>query len=162
MTSIKTALITFSLTCNGRSPTARASLRNDRPLANKDPRSNICYVFVQLARCLIIQRSLRGFGAPPEPERDEDEQRCGFPPQAGSRTVPHCCVTTLLCITAKMIVKWQSWVRLGHSAMSAARPFLHRKRKSIRDFAMSQCQQPTSRSPGRDPGTAGRPNRHMG
>ena len=34
----------------------------------------------------------------------------GSPPQAGSRTLPHRCARTLLCIAAKLIVEWQRWV----------------------------------------------------
>jgi hypothetical protein len=55
-------------------------------------------------------------------QRDELAALHGFPPQDRVLTLPHRCARTLLCITAKLVVEWQRWVILGHSAMSAQCP----------------------------------------
>src|SRR5258707_14051836 len=42
----------------------------------------------------------------------------GCPPQTGGRTLPHRYAKTLLCITAKLIVEWQRWVKRVTSVRS--------------------------------------------
>src|ERR1700730_12941381 len=44
----------------------------------------------------------------------------GAPPQGGGRTLPHRCVRTLLCTTAKLIVEWQRGVNLATSGRGDA------------------------------------------
>jgi hypothetical protein len=39
----------------------------------------------------------------------------GCPPRTGGRRLPHRYVKTPLCITAKLIVEWQRWVKLGRA-----------------------------------------------
>jgi hypothetical protein len=48
----------------------------------------------------------------------------GCPPQTAGRRLPHRYVKTLLCITAKLIVEWQRWVKSVGFAISETSPLI--------------------------------------
>jgi hypothetical protein len=60
----------------------------------------------QLCRLLRARREWLGCRRAAE-QRDEVAPSHGLPPEAEGRTLPHRCVRTLVCITAKLCVLWR-------------------------------------------------------